>query len=287
MNHIKTLLLMSLLTVLLIVLGGAIAGEQGLIMAFGFALVLNLFSFWFSDSIALRMTRSREVSASEQPQLHAMIERLSRNAGLPMPKVYLTPSSQPNAFATGRNPRHAAVAVTEGIMRILDESELEGVIAHELAHIKNRDTLISTIATVMAGALAFIARMGQYRMIFGGIRGSRNNNAGGAAVLIQLVAIIFAPIAALLIKMAISRSREFIADASGARIAGSPDGLARALLKMEQHAQGHPMRINEAASHMFIINPLSRQGMARMFSTHPPIQERVQRLRSIERRRGA
>ncbi|TVQ38618.1 MAG: protease HtpX [Spirochaetaceae bacterium] len=281
MNHVKTFLLMTLLTVLLVVLGGAIAGEQGLIMAFGFALVLNLFSYWFSDSIAIRMTRSREVSREEQPELYDMVERLSQNAGLPTPRVYVTPSPQPNAFATGRNPRHAAVAVTEGIMRILDRSELEGVIAHELAHIKNRDTLISTIATVMAGALAFVARMGQYRMIFGGMRGSRNN-AGGAAVLIQLLAIIFAPLAAMLIRMAISRSREFIADAGGARIAGNPGGLASALLKMEQHAQGRPMRINEAASHMFIINPLSGQGMARMFSTHPPIQDRVRRLRQIE-----
>ena len=281
MNHVKTFLLMTLLTVLLVVLGGAIAGEQGLIMAFGFALVLNLFSYWFSDSIAIRMTRSREVSREEQPELYDMVERLSQNAGLPTPRVYVTPSPQPNAFATGRNPRHAAVAVTEGIMRILDRTELEGVIAHELAHIKNRDTLISTIATVMAGALAFVARMGQYRMIFGGMRGSRNN-AGGAAVLIQLLAIIFAPLAAMLIRMAISRSREYIADAGGARIAGNSGGLASALLKMEQHAQGRPMRINEAASHMFIINPLSGQGMARMFSTHPPIQDRVRRLRQIE-----
>jgi heat shock protein HtpX len=280
MNHLKTLFLMSLLTVLLVVLGGAIAGEQGLMVAFGFALVLNLFSYWFSDSIAIKMTRSREVSAQQQPELHAMVTRLSHNAGLPTPKVYITPSSQPNAFATGRNPRHAAVAVTEGIMRILSPSELEGVIAHELAHIRNRDTLISTIATVMAGALAFLARMGQYRMIFGGMRGSRSSNSG--SMVIQLLAIIFAPIAALLIKMAISRSREFIADASGASIAGSPAGLANALLKMEQYAHGRPMQINEAASHMFIINPLSGQGLSRMFSTHPPIEDRVRRLRQIE-----
>ncbi|TVR30937.1 MAG: protease HtpX [Spirochaetaceae bacterium] len=281
MNHVKTFFLMTLLTVLLIVLGGAIAGQQGLIMAFGFALVLNLISYWFSDSIAIKMTRSREVSRQQQPQLFDMVERLSQQAGLPTPRIYVTPSQQPNAFATGRNPRHAAVAVTEGIMRVLEPSELEGVIAHELAHIKNRDTLISTIATVMAGALAFLARMGQYRMIFGGMRGSRNSG-GSAAILIQLLAIIFAPLAAMLIKMAISRSREYIADAGAARIAGDPSGLASALLKMEQYAQGRPMQINEAASHMFIVNPLSRQGMARMFSTHPPIQDRVRRLRQIE-----
>lgn len=281
MNHVKTFFLMTLLTVLLIVLGGAIAGQQGLIMAFGFALVLNLFSYWFSDSIAIKMTRSREVSRQQQPQLFDMVERLSQQAGLPTPRIYVTPSQQPNAFATGRNPRHAAVAVTEGIMRVLEPSELEGVIAHELAHIRNRDTLISTIATVMAGALAFLARMGQYRMIFGGMRGSRSSG-GGSAILIQLLAIIFAPLAAMLIKMAISRSREYIADAGAARIAGDPNGLASALLKMEQHAQGRPMQINEAASHMFIVNPLSRQGMARMFSTHPPIQDRVRRLRQIE-----
>ena len=281
MNHVKTFFLMTLLTVLLIVLGGAIAGQQGLIMAFGFALVLNLFSYWFSDSIAIKMTRSREVSREQQPQLFDMVEKLSQQAGLPTPRIYVTPSQQPNAFATGRNPRHAAVAVTEGIMRVLEPPELEGVIAHELAHIRNRDTLISTIATVMAGALAFLARMGQYRMIFGGMRGSRNSG-GGAAILIQLLAIVFAPLAAMLIKMAISRSREYIADAGAARIAGDPHGLANALLKMEQYAQGRPMQINEAASHMFIVNPLSRQGMARMFSTHPPIQDRVRRLRQIE-----
>jgi len=274
---------MALLTIVFILLGGAIAGEQGLIMAFVIALVLNFIGYWKSDTIAIKMTRSRPLSENEAPELYAMVRKLTQGASMPMPKLYLTPSSQPNAFATGRSPKHAAVAVTAGIMKMLDRRELEGVIAHELAHIRNYDTLISTFATVLAGALAFIARMGQFRMLFGGMRGNRNN---GAALALQLVAIILAPIAAMLVRMAISRSREYLADATGARIAGTPDGLASALTKMSRAAERNPMRINEAASHMFIVNPIAGQRFASLFSTHPPLEQRVARLRRIEDKRA-
>ncbi len=283
MYRIKTFFLMALLTIVFILLGGAIAGEQGLIMAFVIALVLNFIGYWKSDTIAIKMTRSRPLSENEAPELYAMVRKLTQGASMPMPKLYLTPSSQPNAFATGRSPKHAAVAVTAGIMKMLDRRELKGVIAHELAHIRNYDTLISTFATVLAGALAFIARMGQFRMLFGGMRGNRNN---GAALALQLVAIILAPIAAMLVRMAISRSREYLADATGARIAGTPDGLASALTKMSRAAERNPMRINEAASHMFIVNPIAGQRFASLFSTHPPLEQRVARLRRIEDKRA-
>lgn len=276
MDNFKTFLLMTLLTVVLVVLGGAIAGEGGLYMAFAFALVLNFFSYWYSDKIAIKMTRSRPLKKEEAPEVYEIVTRLTNKARMPMPKIYLTPSNQPNAFATGRNPSKAAIAVTEGILDLLNKEELEGVIAHELAHIKNRDTLISTIAAVMAGALAFLARMGRYRMIFG-----RRNRNDGAAVLLQFVAIIFAPIAAIIIRMAISRSREYVADETGARISQNPQGLANALLKMQNHVQAKPMQVNEAAAHLFILNPLSAKGMGKLFSTHPPINERVARLRKI------
>lgn len=275
MHRTKTFLLMVSLTVVFILLGGLIAGESGLITAFIFALVINFISYWYSDKIAIKMTRSRPLSEEEAPEVYKIVRSLSSRAGMPMPDIYLTPSEQPNAFATGRNPSNAAVAVTEGIVRLLNEKELTGVIAHELAHVKNRDTLISTIAAVMAGALAFLARMGRFRMLFGG----RRRGKGG---LIQLVALIFAPLAALLIKMAISRSREYLADEEGARIAGSPDGLASALQKMESRVQNSKMQVNEAAAHMFILNPLSREGMARLFSSHPPTQERINKLRKVQ-----
>ncbi|MFW6265064.1 MAG: zinc metalloprotease HtpX [Bacillota bacterium] len=278
MQGFKTFMLMTILTVILIILGGAIAGEQGLVMALVFSLFINLGSYWYSDKIAIKMTRSRPLKESEAPHIYEMVRRLSQRAGLPMPDIYLTPSQQPNAFATGRNPQNAAVAVTEGIINLLDEDELEGVIAHELAHVKNRDTLISTIAATMAGVLTFLSRMGQYRMIFGG---RRRSDDGGAAALLSLLAIIFAPIAAMLIRFAISRSREYVADETGAKIAGRSDGLANALLKMERHVSSRPMKVNEATSHMFILNPLSTRSMGKLFSTHPPIDERVARLKKV------
>jgi len=275
MHRTKTFMLMVLLTVVVIILGGAIAGEQGMIMAFGFALVLNFFSYWYSDKIAIKMTRSRPLKEEEAPEVYEIVRNLTNRARLPMPDIYLTPSNQPNAFAAGRNPGNATIALTKGIMNLLNKDELEGVIAHELSHVKNRDTLISTIAAVMAGALAFLARMGRFRMLFGGRRG---RNKGGA--LLQLVAIIFAPLAAILIRMAISRSREYLADSTGAEITGNPDGLASALQKMQSRVQRNPMKVNEATSHMFILNPLSGKGMTKLFSTHPPVEERIKKLRN-------
>ncbi|MGP3779024.1 zinc metalloprotease HtpX [Halanaerobium saccharolyticum] len=278
MHRTKTFLLMFSLIIVFMFFGGMIAGEDGIVMAFVFALAINLISYWNSDQLAIKMTKSKPLSEAEAPKIYRIVRRLSQNAELPMPDIYLTPSNQPNAFATGRNPEHAAVAVTQGLINLLNEDELEGVIAHELAHVKNRDTLISTMAAVMAGALAFLARMGRFRMIFGS---RRNNNGAGA--LLQLVAIIFAPLAAILIKMAISRSREYIADETGGKISGNPEGLASALEKMERYSQGgQPMQVNEAAAHMFILNPLSREGMAKLFSSHPPTAERIKRLRQVK-----
>ncbi len=276
MNHIKTLFLMTLLTVLLVLAGGAIAGEAGLIFALVFAVLLNVFTWWNSDRIAIRMTRSQPLPRSRAPRLYEMVERLCARAKLPMPRLYLTPSQQPNAFATGRSPRHSAVAVTEGLLRQLDAEEIEGVIAHELAHIRNRDTLISTVAAVMAGALTAVARIGTYGMLLGGGRGR-----GGNPVTI-LLAIILAPIAAMLIRMAVSRSREFAADRSAAAIAGSPTGLVSALRKLDRTARTSRMQVSEAASHMFIVNPLSGGGMSALFSTHPPMERRIERLQRLQ-----
>jgi len=278
MHRTKTFLLMFSLIIVFMFFGGMIAGEDGVIMAFVFALVINFISYWNSDKLAIKMTKSKPLSEDQAPEIYKIVRKLTKNAEIPMPKIYLTPSNQPNAFATGRNPEHAAVAVTQGLIHLLNEAELEGVIAHELAHVKNRDTLISTMAAVMAGALAFLARIGRFRMIFGG---RRNNNGAGA--LLQLVAIIFAPLAAILIKMAISRSREYIADETGGKISGNPEGLASALEKMERYSQGgQPMQVNEAAAHMFILNPLSKEGMAKLFSSHPPTEERINRLRQAK-----
>ena len=277
MYRFKTFLLMTLLTVILIVLGGVIAGEGGLIMAFGFALILNFISYWYSDKIAIKMTKSKPLPEEEAPNLHKMIERMSKKADLPKPRVFVTPSEQPNAFATGRNPDKAAIALTEGIVDLLDKEELEGVIAHELSHIKNRDTLISTLAAVMAGALAFLARIGRYRMLFG-----RRNRGAGA--LIQIVALIFAPLAAIIVKMAISRTREYKADSTAAEISGNPQGLASALNKMDKYIKGqdNKMEVNEATSHMFILNPLSKEGMAKLFSSHPPTEDRIEKLNQMK-----
>ena len=275
MHQFKTFMLMFSLILVFIFFGGMLAGESGMIMAFGIAVAINIFSYWNSHKIAIKMTKAKPLSEQQAPEIHAMVRRLSNRAKIPMPDIYITPSNQPNAFATGRNPQNAAVAVTKGITNLLDKEELEGVLAHELAHIKNRDTLISTIAAVMAGALAMLARMGRFSMLFGGRR--RNNNGGA---LLQLLAIIFAPLAAIIIKMAISRSREYLADREGARIAGKSDGLASALAKMQRRVQGQDMKVNEATSHMFILNPISgRGGLSKLFSSHPPTEDRIKKLR--------
>lgn len=276
----KTGLLMGGLTILLVLFGSAVMGETGAVLFFLIALGMNLFSYFYSDQVAIKMTGSYPVSEREAPELYATIRRLCQKANLPMPRLYLTPSAQPNAFATGRNPQHAAVAVTEGLLRLLNRPEIEGVLAHELAHIKNRDILISTIAAALAGAITMIANIVQWGAIFG-LGRSDDEEDGGLGMIGSLLMAILAPIAAMIIQMAISRSREYLADATGARIAGTPEGLASALLRLEAAAQQIPMQVNPAASHMFIVNPLSGFSLARLFSTHPPIAERVQRLKAM------
>ena len=280
MNTLKAWLLMGALSVLLVLMGNAIGGSSGAMIFFIIAMGMNFFGYFYSDKLAIKMTRSYPVSQAEAPELYEMVRRLSQRAELPMPKVYIQPSDQPNAFATGRNPANSAVAVTEGILRILNPQELEGVLAHELAHIKNRDVLVGTIAAALAGAISMMGNALQWGAIFG--MGRSDDEEGGGVVGSLIMAIIF-PIAAMIIQMAISRSREYMADATGAQIAGSPDGLSNALLKLESAAHRVPMAVNPATSHLFIINPLSGASLARLFSTHPPIEERVQRLSGMRR----
>jgi len=280
MKSFRVWLLMSVLSVILVLIGGAVGGRSGAGLFFLISLGMNFFSYYFSDKIAIRMTRSQPVSEAEAPELYSVVQKLTGRAGLPMPRIYVTPSAQPNAFATGRNPEHAAVAVTEGLLRILNRSELEGVLAHELAHIKNRDVLVGTIAAAFAGAITMIANIIQWGAILG--LGRSDDDEGGGSVIGALFLAITAPIAAMLIQMAISRSREYQADDTGARIAGNTGGLANALVKLENAAQRVPMQVNPAASHLFIVNPLSGASMARLFSTHPPISERVKRLGEIK-----
>jgi len=277
-NMFKTALLLVVLTVLLVLIGGAIGGQQGMLVAFVLALGMNFFSYWFSDKMVLAMYRARPIEESQAPALYRIVRTLATRGGIPMPRVYLIPSETPNAFATGRNPQHAAVAVTEGSMRILDEEELEGVLAHELSHVKNRDVLIATIAATLAGAITYLAHMAQWAMIFGG---RRDDEEEGGGVLGGILMVILAPIAAMLIQMAVSRAREFQADATGARLAGKPWGLAKALEKLEMASKAVPMDASPATAHLFIVNPLSGRSLLRLFSTHPPIEERIARLRSM------
>lgn len=279
MNTLKVWLLMGALSILIVLLGSAIGGQSGAIIFFVIAMAMNFFSYFYSDKIAIKMTRSYPVSESEAPELYAMVRKLSQRADMPMPKLYVTPSDQPNAFATGRSPSHSAVAVTEGIMRLLNRSEIEGVLAHELAHIKNRDVLVGTIAAALAGAVTMMANAFQWAAIFGLGRGDEEEDGGGLAG--GLIMAFLAPIAAMIIQMAISRSREYMADATGAKIAGTPDGLANALLKLESAAHRIPMAVNPASSHLFIVNPLSGATLMKLFSTHPPIQDRVARLKKL------
>jgi heat shock protein HtpX len=276
MNWIKTFLLMGMMTAIIVLVGDLIGHTHGMVIAFVIAGAMNLVSYWYSDKIVLAMYRAKPVSETEAPQLYGMIERLTRQAGMPMPKLYLIDMDVPNAFATGRDPEHAAVAVTSGLMRILDQSEVEGVVAHELAHVKNRDILIGTIAATMAGAVMLLARMAQLAAIFGGGR-SDDREGGGIGL---LVVAIVAPIAALMVQMAISRSREFQADATGAQISGKPLNLANALLKLERGNEMIPGEVEPSTAHMFIVNPL-HGGIGSLFSTHPPIPARVERLRAM------
>ena len=280
MNTIKTALLLGVLTGLLMLIGGWFGGQNGVVIAFFFAVVMNFGSYWFSDKIVLSMYHAKPVSEGEAPELYAMVKNLALKASMPMPRVYIIPEETPNAFATGRNERHAVVAVTEGILRILGRDELEGVIAHELTHIRNRDILIGSIAATLAGAIVMLAHMAQWAAMFGGA--SRDDNEGGGSNIVGLIVMaILAPIAATLIQMAISRSREYLADAGGAKISGKPYGLASALEKLSQASQAIPMNANPSTAHMFIVNPLTGRSLMNLFSTHPPIEERISRLRSM------
>lgn len=279
-NWMKTGVLLAAMTALILVVGQIIGGPRGLIFAGAFALLSNFVAFWFSDKLALAVHRARPVDRNEAPWLYEMVERLTSRAGLPMPKLYVIPTQAPNAFATGRSPAKAAVAVTEGIVRILDRRELEGVIAHELAHVRNRDTLISTIAATIAGAIAGLAHMLQWSLMFGG--GRRRDEEEGAGGLVSMLAlIILAPLAATILQLAVSRSREYGADASGAELCGDPNALADALLKLEQGARAMPDDRHPATAPLFIVNPLSGRNVAALFSTHPPTEERVRRLRAM------
>jgi heat shock protein HtpX len=281
MNTTKTIVLMVALTVLLVFLGGAFGGRQGMIYAFIFALGMNMFSYWFSDKIVLRMYGAQEVTEAEAPMLWGVTHDLALKMNMPMPKVYVIPSDAPNAFATGRNPKHAAVAATEGIMRLLTREELEGVMAHELGHVRNRDILIGTIAAAIAGAISMLAYMAQWAMIFGGFGGRRDDDEGAGGMIGGILMIILAPLAAGLIQMAISRSREYQADATGAHICGNPMWLANALRKLQAGSQRVPLNANPATAHMFIVNPLRGGGLVNLFSTHPPLEDRIARLESM------
>lgn len=278
MNMFKTMVLMTGLTLILILGGNALGGRSGMTIALIFALIMNVGSYWFSDKIVLKMYKAREVTQAAAPELFSTVRRLAQKGGLPMPRVYIINENQPNAFATGRNPEHAAVAVTTGIMEILSREELEGVIGHELAHVKNRDILIGTVAATIAGAISYLAHMAQWAMIFGG----RDDDEGGNP-LVSIVMMIVAPIAAMLVQMAISRSREYAADSTGAEIAGNPHYLSAALKKLHMASQQIPMNAQPATAHMFIVNPLAGKRMARLFSTHPPMEERIARLEGMRR----
>jgi heat shock protein HtpX len=276
-NYLKTALLLGLMTGLILVVGRALGGEQGMLLALGVAAVMNFVSYWFSDTIVLKMYRGREVSPAEAPRFHAIVDRLIARADLPKPKLYLLPGDSPNAFATGRNPAHAAVAATEGVMKLMSDEELEGIVAHELGHVKNRDILISSVAATIAGAITFLATMARWGALFGGYGTNSERDRGGNIISLLLTAIL-APIAAMLVQMAISRSREFAADATGAAIAGQPYGLAKALEKLDGYSKRLPMPATQATAHMFIVAPFTGSAFTNLFSTHPPIAERIRRL---------
>lgn len=275
-NQMKAVLLMGLLSVLLVAVGGMVGGNSGAQFFFLISLAMNLAGYWWSDKIALAMSQARPVSEQEAPRLYAIVRRLAGQAGLPMPRLYVTSAAQPNAFATGPHPGRAAVAVTSGLLQIMDDDELAGVLAHELAHVKNRDILIGTLAATAAGAVQMIGNILRWGLIFG-----RGDDEEGGGIGGTLAAIVIAPLVALLLQLAISRAREYQADATGAQIAGSSSGLASALYKLQRAAQAIPMPVSPAMSHMFIVNPLTGQTLASLFSTHPPVQERIRRLQQM------
>jgi heat shock protein HtpX len=278
-NNFKTGILLIFLTVLLVGIGSVFGGQQGALIALVIAAVMNLGAYWFSDKIVLRMYRAREVSEADAPELYSVVADLAQRARIPMPRVCLIPSPALNAFATGRNPKHAVVAVTQGLFSVLNRAELTGVLAHELSHVRHRDILIGSIAATIAGAIAFLARMAQWSAIFGGF--SRDGGGRGGNVLVMMLVGIVGGIAAMLVQMAISRSREFEADAGAARLLGDPTPLVSALRKLEAGARRMPLEANPATAHMFIVNPLRGGGLARLFTTHPPIEERVRRLQAM------
>ena len=282
MNTLKTFFLLMVLTGMLLLIGGAVGGQAGIIIALFFALALNFGAYWFSDKIALGMAHAKPITREDDPEFYDLVAEQARLANMPMPKVYEIDDPSPNAFATGRNPQNAAVAATTGIRRILTRDELAGVMAHEMAHVGNRDTLIMTVVATIAGAISMLAFMAQFAAIFGSFGGHSDDDEGGGTNIIGLLIIaIVMPIAATIIRLAISRAREYQADQTGAHTCGDPDALARALEKLEMGSEMRPMKVNEAASHLFIVNPLSGKSMARLFSTHPPIEERCRRLREM------
>ena len=279
MNTLKTTFLMTLLTVLFILVGNALGGQGGMIMAFTFAIVMNFGAYFFSDKLVLKMYKAQELQRNDNPELFSMMEEMTMKANLPMPKLYLIPSEQPNAFATGRDPQHSAVAVTEGILKSLSKEELKGVLGHELSHVLHRDILIGTIAATVAGAISMIANMAQWAMIFGG--GRRDDREEGSPMG-GILMLILAPIAAMLIQMAISRSREFMADESGAQLSGNPYFLSNALRKLDAKSKMIPMNATPATAHMFIVSPFAGvRGFVNLFSTHPSMEERVARLEAM------
>lgn len=286
-NTLKTAFFMTLLTVLFVAIGGVLGGRGGVIMAFGFAMVMNFFSYWFSHSIILKMYRAKEVTEAEAPDLYRIVRRLSEKGGLPMPKVYIMNNPAPNAFATGRDPQHGVVAVTTGIMQILNEDELEGVIAHELAHIHGRDILIGTIAATFAGAIMMLADWARFAAMFGGFSNDDEEGGNPLGIVVVILVSILAPIAAMLVQMAISRSREYLADERGAHLSGKPQALASALAKISGTVESVPMEnAKPATAHMMIINPLKGKSMLSLFATHPPVEERIQRLNAIAQKMG-
>jgi heat shock protein HtpX len=274
-NTFKTAFLLTLLTLLLLFIGRAFGGQNGMVIAFVFAAVMNFVSYFYSDKIALAMYRAQPATQEELPRVYQIVERLTQKIGIPMPKIYVIPTDSPNAFATGRNPHHASVAVTQGILNLLNDEELEGVLAHELGHVNNRDILISSVAATIAGAITMLASMGRWAMIFGGLERDERDRGGGLAALFMLIV---APIAASLIQLAVSRSREYQADASGAHYTGNPYALASALAKLDAYSRRIPLQATPSTAHLFIIQPLLGMSLGNLFSTHPPIAKRIERL---------
>ncbi len=275
-NAFKTAFFLTLLTLLLMVIGRAFGGQNGMLIALAFAAIMNFVSYFFSDKIALAMYRARPVTREELPRAYQAVERLTQKIGIPMPKMYVIPTESPNAFATGRNPAHASVAVTQGILDLLSDEELEGVLAHELGHVRNRDILISSVAATIAGAITYLAQVAKWGMIFGGMqRNNRDRDGGGLAALLMLF---LAPMAAMLIQLAVSRSREYQADETGAHFTGNPYALASALAKLDAYSRRVPMVATPSTAHLFIIQPLLGMSFGSLFSTHPPIAKRIERL---------